>query len=133
MPPSLPPPELQGLSRRLYEKIWTVHSFKRYDYARSVPAYFSRYVKSGPIRNRQLRSNKADLVNFVYRSRQTKKTERVPLPVVDFVQRLIQHIPPSGKRTIRYYGFYHANAQAKHAAASAERTISPMKAVTKLN
>lgn len=133
MPPSLRRDELQRLIRRLYEKEWVVHFCKRYDYAGGVAKYLSRYVKSGPMRNSQLRSSKAGMVKFAYRSHQTKKTESVHLSVADFVQRLIQHIPPSGKRTIRYYGLYHANAQAKLVAARAARAMPPMKAVTKLN
>jgi len=50
----------------------------------------------------------------------------VHLSVADFVQRLIQHIPPSGKRAIRYYGLYHANAQAKLVAARAARAMPPI-------
>ena len=74
MPPTLPRDELQRLIRRLYEQEWVVHFCKRYDYAGGVAKYLSRYVKSGPMRNSQLRSSKAGMVKFAYRSHQTKKS-----------------------------------------------------------
>ena len=86
---------------------------KRYDYAEGVATYLSRYVKSGPLKNQQIKSVSDQHVTFEYSSHQTKKIETLTLTVDDFIRRLLQHTPLPGKPTVRYCGLYNSAARKK--------------------
>jgi len=105
--------QLSNLLNKLGRKKWNVHFCKRYDYAEGVAKYLSRYVKSGPLNNKQIRSVTDDHVTFEYRSHHTQKTETLTLSIEDFILRLLQHAPLPGRPTVRYCGIYHSAARKK--------------------
>ncbi len=113
----LPPDKRENHITRLLNKLgrqpWVVHFCKRYDHADGVAKYLSRYVKSGPLKNKQIKSVTAEQVTYQYYSHQNKKTETLTLPTRQFIQRLLQHIPLPGKPTVRYSGLYHSAARKK--------------------
>jgi len=102
-----------NLANKLGRQDWVVHFCQRYDYAEGVVKYLSRYVKSGPLKNEQLIAVTNDSVTYRYQSHQTKKTETLTLPMTQFIRRLIQHTPASGKPTVRYSGLYSSGARKK--------------------
>ena len=113
LPPNCRESQLTNLLNKLGRKDWVVHFCKRYDYADGVAKYLSRYVKSGPLKNQQIKSVTAEQVRYQYQSHQTKKTETLSLPIAQFIQRLLQHIPLPGKPTVRYSGLYQSAARKK--------------------
>jgi len=106
-PPDLSPPRLRTLINKLGRTGWVVHCCKPYRHGRGVLSYLSRYVRSGPIGNRQLRYADADRVVFEYHNHRTAKRSRQRLTPSQFILRLCDHIPQWGKPTIRQYGLYH--------------------------
>ena len=112
-PPSYRENHIISLLNKLGRQPWVVHFCKRYDYADGVAKYLSRYVKSGPLKNKRIQSVSAEQVKYRYQSHQTKKAETLTLPIGQFIQRLLQHIPLPGKPTVRYSGLYHSATRGK--------------------
>lgn len=113
IPPDYRESQVESLLNKLGRKDWVVHFCKRYDYAEGVAKYLSRYVKSGPLKNQQILFVDNKQVTFQYQSHQTKKREKLTLPIEQFVRRLIQHTPLPGKPTVRYSGLYNSAARKK--------------------
>jgi len=105
-PPDTRENQITRLLNKLGREAWVVHFCKQYDHADGVAKYLSRYVKSGPLKNKQIKSVTAERVKYQYQSHQTKKTETQTLPTGQFIQRLLQHVPLPGKPTVRYSGLY---------------------------
>jgi len=108
MPPDVSASRLRTLINKLGRTGWVVHCCKPYRHGRGVAAYLSRYVKSGPLNNRQIRYADAHGIVFRYHDHRTSKDAHQRLTPSQFILRLCDHIPQRGKPTIRYYGLYHA-------------------------
>jgi len=98
--------QTQNLLNQQGRKHWVVHFCKRYDHARGVAKYLARYVKGGPLRNKQLKAQTSKHLTFSYQSHQTKRREKLTLTHEAFIQRIVQHIPLPRKQTTRYSGLY---------------------------
>ena len=113
LPPNTQASQLTNRLNKLGRQDWVVYFCKRYDFAQGVASYLSRYVKSGPLKNQQIKSVTDEHVTFSYRSHQTKRTEVLRLSIEDFIERLLQHTPLPGKPTVRYCGLYNSAARKK--------------------
>ena len=111
LPPDMQKTQLSNLLNKLGRQDWVVHFCKRYEHAKGVAKYLSRYVKSGPLKNQQIKYISETHIVYEYKSHQTKKRERLTLSTTQFVTRLLQHIPLPGKPTVRYCGLYHSAAR----------------------
>lgn len=113
----LPPDSLNYKIKNSLNKLgrapWVVHFCERYDYAEGVAKYLARYVKSGPLKNSQLRKVDSTTVTISYHSHQTKKREKLTLPPEQFIKRLVEHIPLPGKSSVRYSGLYTSSLREK--------------------
>jgi hypothetical protein len=98
---------IRKLINRLWRRDWVVHCCKPYRHGRGIVTYLSRYVKSGPFKNRQLRAVDEQSVTFTFQSHQTNRGARNKLSISDFLFRLCDHVPQHGKLSLRYYGLYH--------------------------
>ena len=81
--------------------------------------YLARYLRGGPIKNARLVAWDGDRVTFTYRARHEEADgarpgpQRMTLPVADFLQRWLLHVPVPQTRVVRSYGLYHpAHAEA---------------------
>ena len=78
-----------------------------------VVTYLARYLRGGPIKNARLVAWDGDRVTFTYRARQEEaeagpaSAQRITLPVADFLQRWLLHVPVPQTRVVRCYGLYH--------------------------
>lgn len=108
LPQDLSAPRLRTLINKLGRIDWVVHCCKPYRHGHGVAAYLSRYVKSGPFNNRQIRRADTNGIVFRYHNHRTSKEAHQRLSPDQFIHRLCDHIPQRGKPTIRYYGLYHA-------------------------
>ena len=108
LPKDIREARLRALINRLGRKPWVVHCCKPYPHGKGVASYLSRYVRSGPINNRQLRRVDNDRVVFRFRNHRTSRDSKQTLRPAQFILRLCDHIPQRSKPTIRYYGLYHA-------------------------
>ena len=100
-------PQLRSMINKLGRTDWVVHCCKPYRHGRGVVGYLARYVRSGPINNRQLKQVNTDSVTFQYQNHRTSKQTGLRLKPTEFILRLCDHVPQRGKPTIRYYGLYH--------------------------
>jgi len=111
LPPAKRASEVSNLLNKLGRQAWVVHFCPRYEHAQGVAKYLSRYVKSGPFKNRQLKRVGENEVRFSYYSHRHKKTEFMSLPLDVFVHRLLEHVPEPGKPMVRYSGLYNSAAR----------------------
>ena len=89
----------------LYMKHWVVHCAKPSDnYKRNIE-YFVRYTKRPPIALSKLKHYDGNSVTFKYLDHASKRYQTKTLNVEQFIAKFIQHIPDTGFRLIRYYGF----------------------------
>ena len=72
-----------------------------------VVTYLARYLRGGPIKNARLVAYDGDCVTFTYRARQEEadaepaSLQRMTLPVADFLQRWLLHVPVPQTRVVR--------------------------------
>jgi hypothetical protein len=98
---------------------WNVRIMERYRHGAGVVTYLARYLRGGPLKNARLVAYDGDCVTFTYRPRQEEadagpaSPPRMTLPVADFLQRWLLHVPVPQTRVVRCYGLYHPT----HAAA----------------
>jgi len=113
LPPGQRKAQAQNLLNKLGRKQWVVHFSQRYDHAEGVAKYLSRYVKSGPLKNKQLKAVTDTHISIGYKSHQSKRIETQNLTIGGFLTLLSQHIPEPGKPTVRYSGLYNSAAREK--------------------
>ena len=89
----------------LYKKIWIVHCSKPSTSHKKNVEYLGRYTKRPPIAESKLRHYDGNEVAFKYLDHTTKTYRTISLTNEEFIRRFIQHIPDTGFRMIRYYGF----------------------------
>ena len=99
-----------NLCNKLGRKEWVVHFCKRYDHGQGVAKYIAKYVRGGPLKNRQIKITRQGQVNFSYSSYQTKKLETLSIGINDFIARWLNHIPVPKKQLVRSYGLYSPRA-----------------------
>jgi Putative transposase/Transposase zinc-binding domain len=92
---------------------WNVRIMERYRHGAGVVTYLARYLRGGPLKNARLVAYDGDCVTFTYRARQEEadagpaSPSRMTLPVADFLQRWLLHVPVPQTRVVRCYGLYH--------------------------
>ncbi|HDZ11498.1 MAG TPA: hypothetical protein ENH53_04720 [Bacteroidetes bacterium] len=67
--------------------------------------YLCKYVSSPPISIRRIENYDGSSVTFRYEDHR-KGTVRETIPAVEFIFRMIQHLPAKGFRMVRYFGIY---------------------------
>ena len=116
VPAPMRPQQLQNLLNRLghpRKTKWHVRIMERYRHGAGVVTYLARYLRGGPIKNARLIACDGDRVTFTYRAREEEadaesvSPHRMTLPVVDFLQRWLLHVPGPHTRVVRSYGLYH--------------------------
>lgn len=90
---------------QLYQKTWVVHLNHQSNNFKANVAYLGKYIKRPPIGETRIKAYDGKSVTFQYLDHYTKNTERVTLPALEFIARLIAHVPDRYFRNIRYYGF----------------------------
>ena len=90
---------------QFYNKTWVVHLSKQSNNLRFTVEYLGRYLKRPPIGETRIKEYDGRLVTFEYLDHYTETKQIMTLPVLEFIARLISHIPDKHFRNIRYYGF----------------------------
>ena len=67
--------------------------------------YLVKYVSSPPISIRRIENYDGRTVTFRYEEHRKGETTE-SLPVFEFIERMIQHLPEKNFRMVRYYGIY---------------------------
>jgi hypothetical protein len=92
---------------------WHVHIMERYAHGAGVVTYLARYLRGGPIKNARLVTWDGERVTFTYRASaegalaSMAPRQRMTLPIGDFLQRWLLHVPAPQSRVVRFYGLYH--------------------------
>jgi hypothetical protein len=78
---------------------WNVRIMERYRHGAGVVTYLARYLRGGPIKNGRLVAYDGARDTFTYRARQEEADgvrpgiQPMTLPVADFLQRWLLHVP----------------------------------------
>ena len=106
----------RDLLNRLGRVDWHVKLLERYEHGHGVLTYLARYLKGGPISHGRLLDCRDGVVRFRYRDNRDKDPEDgrgrrkiLPLPVDQFLARLLEHVPPPHLQAVRAYGLYANN------------------------
>jgi Putative transposase/Transposase zinc-binding domain len=131
LPEPMGPQQLLNLLNRLghpRKTKWNVRIMERYRHGAGVVTYLARYLRGGPIKNARLVAFDGTRVTFLYRTRQegTAAPQRITLPVADFLQRWLLHVPMPQTRGVRSYGLYHPSHAAALAVCRAELGQPPL-------
>jgi len=107
-----------NLLNKLGRVKWNVNICERYDHGSGVVTYMARYVRGGALKNGQLLNVSNDSVTFRYYSHQEasdgkKQGNVTTLPIGQFIQRYLMHVPEPGVQTVRSYGLYASSKQAQ--------------------
>jgi hypothetical protein len=131
--PMRPQPWLNLLHRLGHPKTkWHVRIMERYRHGAGVVTYLARYLRGGPIKTARLVTYDGDRGTFTYRARpeeadvESPSSQRMTLPVADFLQRWLRHVPMPQTRVVRSYGLYHPSPAAALAVCRAELGQPPM-------
>lgn len=101
---------LAGLKKR-YPNGFYVHSDKKCRIkcnrsAYNKAKYITRYVRHPPISDSRIESYDGEEVTFWWEQPSTKERHHVTLPVMEFIYRVVIHLPESGFKMMVYYGLY---------------------------
>jgi hypothetical protein len=116
LPDGLEPQAFLNLLNRLghpKKTRWNVHIQERYPHGTGVATYLARYMRGGPMKNSRLGASDDATVTFRYvdNHAQTSDTpaprRQMTLSRSDFLQRVLQHVPPPGTQVVRSWGLYH--------------------------
>ena len=114
---------------------WHVRIMERYAHGAGVVTYLARYLRGGPIKNGRLVAYDGACVTFTYRARQEEAAapQWITLPVADFLQRWLLHVPMPLTRSVRPYGLYHPSHPAALAVCRAALSQPPLEAPAALD
>src|SRR2546426_172381 len=113
LPETMRPQPLLNLLNRLghpKHTRWNVRIMERYRHGAGVVTYLARYLRGGPIKNARLVAWDGACVTFLHRARHEgpgsggAARQHMRLPVADFLQRVLLHVPPPQARVVRCYG-----------------------------
>ena len=76
---------------------------------KTVAKYIGRYLGRPVIATSRIDNYDGDNVTFHYNRHEDNKLVTETIPVMEFITRLIQHIPEKNFKQIRYYGLYARN------------------------
>ena len=101
--------EISGLIDRLfaeYPKGFYVNAESRMDDAQKAAKYVGRYIARPAIAESRIQGYDGEAVTFSYEDHETGETKLEILPVLQFIGRLIMHIPRKGYQMVKRYGLY---------------------------
>ncbi len=92
----------------VWEKGWNVN-IQSVGSGSNTIKYLSRYVFKVAISDHRIIKVHNRRVYFKYTNRETGKVIITSLDVIDFIQKFLLHVLPSGFMKVRYYGFMHSS------------------------
>lgn len=90
---------------QFYNTSWVVHLNTQSNNMKANVDYLGKYLKRPPIGKTRIKHYDGTSVTYEYLDHYTNTKETMTLPVLEFIARLICHIPDKHFRNIRYYGF----------------------------
>jgi hypothetical protein len=105
-------PYLLGFLKQLNQKQWVVSVQPPLRDRAQIIGYVGRYTKRACLSEYRLEQVEDGLVSFRFKDYhnslpgQKPREAQVSLSANEFLDRLLQHVPPKGYRMVRYYGTY---------------------------
>ncbi len=99
---------LNTIPPEVWEKGWNVN-IQSVGSGRNTIKYLSRYVFKVAISDHRIIKVHNRRVYFKYTNRETGRIIVTSLDVLDFIQKYLLHVLPSGFMKVRYYGFMHTS------------------------
>ena len=90
---------------QFYHSDWVVELGQQSKNMKVNVDYLGKYLKRPPIGETRIKHYDGRSVTFEYLDHYTDTKQTLCLPVLDFIARLVSHIPDKHFRNIRYYGF----------------------------
>ena len=103
---------LRSLAAATRRKLWVVHC-QPAGTGDSVVKYLARYVARTAISEERIIAADDERVVFGYTDTQTQQRRHCALGAAEFLRRYLQHVPPSGRHRVRYFGWMHPAAKAR--------------------
>ena len=109
-----------NLATQMYQKypngfyVW-LHKRGRIRHPKLIARYVGRYVRHPAIANSRIFHYNGKIVKFFYINNKDTRVN-VTMTVEQFITALIQHIPPTQFKMIRYYGAYARRIKGKYGA-----------------
>jgi hypothetical protein len=116
LPEVIRPQQMLHLLTRLghpRKTTWNVPIRERYRHGVGVVTSLARSLRGGPLKNARLVAYDGERVTFTCRARREEAADdrpaapRMTLPVADFLQRWLLHVPVPQTRVVRSYGLDH--------------------------
>jgi hypothetical protein len=101
----------RNLRNKLGRVKWNVNIRERYDHANGVLIYLARYIRGGAISNKRIISFNDKGVTFRHRAVEGSKSQTMTLPVSEFIQRYLLHVPEPHTKVVRSWGLYAPTAK----------------------
>ncbi len=101
--------KVQNLIRELYQKYpkgFYVNAESMLNNARGATRYIGRYLARPAMAEYRILNYDGHRVRFWYEDHKTKKRKELTLKVLDFIGRLIMHVPKKHFKMVRRYGLY---------------------------
>jgi hypothetical protein len=116
-----------GVLRQLWrQQHWNIEIGQRYEHGRGVVLYLARYAKGCPLpRSRPLEYDDGHIA-FEYRDHHDGQTKTMRLAAMEFMRRLLWHVPAPRQHTTRHAGLYNSNARQQYAQAREQLQHSAM-------
>jgi len=97
--------EFSSWTSQFYSTDWVVELSEQSDNMKINVEYLGKYLKRPPIGETRIKNYDGKQVTYEYLDHYTDKKVLMSLPVLEFIARLVTHIPDKHFRIIRYYGF----------------------------
>lgn len=106
LPPDQDKEEFYAQYRKTYGKTWCIRIEEQYAHGRGVLSYLSRYLRGSPLNASQIVHCDNSQIGFRYLDHRTKRTKIQYLKPMEFIRRLLLHVPETGQHMVRHYGLY---------------------------
>ena len=103
LPDGMSPQQVRNLLNKLGRKKWNIRICEKYSHGTGVLIYLARYIRGGPISNRRITNVSQGYVTFNYGR---SKPKFMTLPIDEFIERLLQHVPQPNALLVRSWGLY---------------------------
>jgi len=90
-----------------------VHTDSFYPQGLDAARYIGRYLGHPPLATSHIIAYDGQQVTYWYTDTQTKQRVTVTCSALDFISRMVPHIPPKGMQMVRYAGLYARNVKRK--------------------
>ena len=98
--------KFNGFLDFLYRKEWYVNAGERLESLEFTVKYIGRYAKRPVIAETRLKEFDGETVVFSHKDKVRKQEVEIRLPVMEFIGKLVRHIPGKNHRMIRYSGIF---------------------------